>query len=117
MAMFYGNSVANYVTQGEVMVYEAWIALQVGSTPHSGRFAVRITSKGDPGQALALAYANQDASGSFTAPTTGTRYATIYPGGRTWIEPLSDKVTLYGRLVKKAGSTRNSVPVVITEFS
>ena len=117
MAMMYGNNVAKYVTQTEVMVYAEWIALQVGSVPQPSRFAVRIMVKGNPGQALALAYANIALDGTFTTPTTNTRYTTIYPGGRTWIEPLSDKVALYGRLVKKAGSTRNSVPVIVTEFS
>jgi hypothetical protein len=78
---------------------------------------VRLFVKGNPGDALALAYANQSASGEFTTPTDDVGSTTIYPGGRTWIEPLSDRVALYGRLIAKAGSTRSTVNVIVTEFS
>lgn len=118
MASMYGNNVAKYATQGRVQVQTtAWTALQVGSVPQSGRFSVRIFVKGNPGQALGLAYANISANGTFTTPTTSVQEVTIYPGGRTWIEPLSDKVQIYGRLVNKAASTNNSVHVVVTEFA
>lgn len=118
MATFFGNSVANYVTQGRVNVLNsAWKALQVGTAPHSGRFAVRIFVKGNPGQALALTYVNRNADETFTVPTTQPKNCTIYPGGRTWIEPLSDRVTLYGRLIPKAAATQGSVEVIVTEFS
>lgn len=118
MASFYGNSVANNVVQGRVTCYAtSWTALQVGSTPQSNRFSVRMFVKGNPGQALMLAYANINVDGTFTTPTPDIKGTTIYPGGRTWIEPLSDKVAVYGRLDKKAGATQNSVQVVVTEFS
>jgi len=107
MAMQYGVNVAKYAIQGRVSVLNSgWTALQVGSTPHSGRFSVRIFVKGNPGQALALTYVNIGLDGTFTDP-----------GGRTWIEPLSDRVTLYGRLVDKAAETRGSVVVIVTEYS
>lgn len=117
MALQGGNIVANYVVQGRVQVQSSWTALQVGSTPHKGRFQIRIFVKGNPGDALALAYANQDSNGNFTTPSPLIKDNTIYPGGRTWIEPLSDRVALYGRLVAKAGSTRSTVNVIVTEFS
>jgi len=118
MAMFYGNNVTNYAVQGRINVLNsAWKALQVGSSPHSGRFAIRLSSKGLPVQALALTYVNRNADGTFTAPTTAAKDCTIYPGGRTWIEPLSDKVTLYGKLINKGGSSLGSVEIIVTEFS
>lgn len=118
MASFYGNQVANYVAQTrKVVVSTAWTALSVGDTPMQNRYAIRLFIRGNPGQALALTYVNCNADGSFTAPSTETRNCTIYPGGRTWIEPLSARVAVYGRLVKKAAATQNSVPVIITEFS
>lgn len=117
MAMNYGNNVAKSVHQARKNIQTtAWTALSVGSTPKEGRYAVRIFVKGNTGHTLALTYANVEADGTFTAPTTLAKDCTIYPGGRTWIEPLSDKVAVYGKLVDKGGETENSIPVIITEY-
>ncbi len=118
MSGFYGNFVAKNVVQGYVDITSgAWTALQVGSTPQGNRSHIRVFIRGNPGDALALAYANKNAQGGFTTPTDGVKYVTVFPGGRTFIEPLGDSVTLYGRLVNKAASTRNYVKCVVTEYS
>lgn len=118
MAGFYGNNVVNYAKQASVTLGTgAWTALQVSSAPMPGRCFVRIYPKGTVGMAVALAYANRNVDNTFTTPTVGVKDSTVCPGGRVWSEPLSDKVTLYGRLIKKAGVTNNSVPVIVTEFS
>lgn len=114
----YGDFVAKNVVQGSVDVpTTAWTPLQVGSTPQGNRRHVRIFIRGNPGDALALAYANKNAVGGFTTPTDSLKHVTVIPGGRTFIEPLGDSVTLYGRLVNKAASTRNYVRCVVTEYS
>lgn len=67
--------------------------------------------------ALALAFANQNADGTFTAPTIDVRRAPIIPAGSIHILPLGDSVQLYGRPVRKAGDTAsNSVQVSVVEF-
>ena len=119
MAINYGENVAKNVSQGtKTLGTGAWTALNAGSSILPNRTHVRIFVRGNPGMAVAIDYANINADGStFTTPTTDVRNTTVFPGGRTWIEPVGDKVQIYGRLVKKAGATDSSVKVIVTEFS
>jgi hypothetical protein len=113
----YGNSVAKYVIQGKVNIGTgAWTPLQVGSTPQKSRNMLRISSRANTGLTCALAYANIDIDGNFTTPTTTVAETTIVPGGRTWTEPVGDKVQVYGRLLLKAGATDTSAKLIVTEF-
>lgn len=115
--MHYGESAAKHVIEGQKSCGTGgWTALNVGSAPLTGRTRLRIFVRGNIGMSLALAYANKNASGGFTTPTTTVAETTIVAGGTYFIEPLSDSVQLYGRLIKKAGVTDNSVKVIITEY-
>ncbi len=117
MAGLYGDFCANYVQQGSTRVPASWTFLSANSTSNlAKRRQIRIMVRGKAGAALALAYANVNADGTFTAPTTNVKYVTVYPGGAYWVEPLSDKVALYGKLIKKVGVTDNYVLVIITEY-
>lgn len=119
MAGLYGENVAKHVAQGSKTVgASAWVALTAGSSLLSNRTHIRIFVRGAPGMTLAIDYANINADGtSFTTPTSDVRHTTIFPGGRTWIEPISDRVQVYGRLLKKGGLTDSSVKVIVTEYS
>ena len=113
----YGASVAKYVTQGQVNIGTGgWTPLQVSSSPQSGRTQVRISSRANTGLTCALAYSNVNLDGTFTTPTDTLANTTVYVGGRTWIEPVGEKVTIYGRLLQKAGATDDSAKLIITEF-
>ena len=120
MAGLYGDFCANYVTQGSVRVPStAWTLLSANGTANlAKRRQIRIVVRGGVGSALALTYVNVNANGTFTTPTTTTslKHVTVYPGGSYWIEPLSDKVTLYGKMIKKVGVTNNYVLVIVTEY-
>lgn len=117
MAIQYGESAAKHVIEGQVSCGTgAWTALNVGSAPLDGRTRVRIFVRGNIGMSLALAYANKNSSGGFTTPTTTVHQTTVVAGGSYFIEPLTDSVQLYGRLIKKAGATDSSVKVIVTEY-
>lgn len=113
--MLHGSPHAKFASQAAVTVTTAgWTALQVGSTPIEGRLWVELQVRGR--SALALAYANMNASGTFTAPTDSIRSVKIIPAVSFKVEPLGDSVTLYGRVVPKAGSTQTSLKVIVTEY-
>jgi hypothetical protein len=88
-----------------------------GLTPLGGRRQVRIQAKSNPGGAVALSYAAVNSDGTFTTPTDSVKLATVMPGNTTWVEPISDVVQVYGRLVKKKGFTDNSIRVIVTEYA
>lgn len=114
----HGDATAGTVTQGGVSVtVSAWTALLAGSVPLPERRHIRLFAKSKPGNAVALAYSQRNSDGTFTAPTSSVEDKTIYPGGTRWVEPVSDKVQVYGRLIKKAGTTENSARVVVTEYA
>src|SRR3990167_8765679 len=113
--MLDGSPIAKFATQAAVNVNTtAWTALQVGSTPLDQRLWIELQVRGR--SALALAYANKNASGTFNTPTDSIRNTKIIPAASFKVEPLADAVTLYGRVVPKAGSTQTSVKVVVTEY-
>ena len=120
MAGLYGDFAAKYVVQGAVnVITSAWTPLRVGSTNLEDRRHVRIFVRGKIGSAVALAYANKNEDGTFTTPTTATadiRLTTVLPGNSLYTEPLSDKVTVYGKLLDKVANTDSSVRVIITEY-
>jgi len=99
-------------------VATAWRPLvSSGSVPLTGRSWIKIFVKGKVGNALALEYVStKNADGTFTAPSTDVRLATIYPGMSYIVEPLGDTINVYGRLVSKVGTTEASVRVIISEF-
>lgn len=116
MANIHGTSAASYATQRAVAVATGgWTALQVGSSPLKGRLWVELQVRGK--SALALAYANKNADGTFTTPTDSVRNTKIIPASSFKVEPLGDTVALYGRAVGKAGSTDSSVKVVVVEYN
>jgi len=118
MSIHYGESAAKFVNQGQVSVgANAWVPLNVGSAPQAKRTRVRIFVRGNIGMSVALAYANTNASGGFTTPTTTVAETTVVAGGTYFIEPLTDSVQMYGRLLNKAGTTDGSVKVIVTEYS
>lgn len=107
----------NYAIQGQVSVVTTeWRALQVGSVNLKNRQYIRYQAHGKPGNALCIAYANINADGTFTAPTIPVNLSTVYRGTATVVEPISDKVTVYGRLWKKAASTESSLRVIVSEM-
>lgn len=126
MAAHYGLAPSNRVLQVVFNLKTTeYTALQSGSSPLNNRRHVRIQVQGEAGAAVALAYANgvttNDSRGvsstAFTTPTVSVSNVTFVPGATTWIEPLGDKVTIYGRLLQKKGFTENAVKVVVTEYA
>lgn len=119
MAGMYGDFTAGRVNQGFVRVpATAWTVLSAnGSTPLPQRRHVRIFVRSKPGNSLGIAYSPKNADGTFTTPTDDVGAVTVYPGNTRWVEPVSDKVQVYGRLIKKAGSTDNNANVIVTEYA
>ena len=109
---------AGTVRQGAVNVRKAWTPLvSSGTTPLVGRRHIRIFIRGKLGNSVGIAYSKVNADGTFTDPTNDIRLVTVYPGGSTWIEPVSDKVNVYGFLLDKVANTDNSVRVIVTEYN
>ena len=123
MAGFYGDFSSRHVEQARVVCSTgAWTALQVGSAPKARRRHLEIQVKGKRGMALALQYVNVAISEtgvrSFTAPTNNAaniKSAIVVSGGTFRVFPLSDDVTLYGRMIAKAGASESSVQVALAE--
>jgi len=113
----YGNSVAKYVIQGQVSIGTgAWTPLQAGSSPQKSRTMLRISSRANVGLTMALAYANKDIDGNWTVPTDTVANTTVIRGGATWTEPIGENVTVYGRLLLKAGASDASAKIIVTEY-
>lgn len=127
MANHYGETPAKDVNQTKIQVAtNGFTALQVGSAPQNNRRHIRIYPKSIAGGAIGLAYANgvntvnpttRQKQTSFTTPTDAIADLTLIPGGVLHAEPLGDNVTIFGRLINKAGATLNRVDVIVTEFS
>lgn len=130
MANRYGEGVASTVIQGQVaLTTSAWVPLvatgeangdTTGKTPLTGRRQARVQIKAAPGGAMALAYGAKTAQGTYDAPSStasSVKNATIMPGNTTWVEPVSDAVQIYGRLVKKKGFTDDSIRAIVTEYA
>lgn len=119
MAGFYGDFLAKTVRQGAVNVLvSSWTPLvSSGSTPLNNRRHLRIFIRGKIGSAVAVAYSGLNADGTFTTPSPDIRLTTVFPGNSIWIEPISDKVNVYGKMLRKIGNTDNSVRVIVTEYA
>lgn len=126
MAGNYGENVAKTVTQGKIRVVgTSWTLLSAdGSANLSGRTHVRLQTRGKAvGVVLALQYVagvNTSGTYSFTAPaaTVSVGDSTQFRGTATWVEPVGDRVQIYGRMLLKAGVTvDNSLNVVVTEYA
>ena len=121
MASLFGDFVANNVQQGRVALvatgYVPLVSNTDGITPFPSRRHVRIQLKSITGGAMAIVYVQRNADGTFTTPTTSVKLVTIMSGNTTWVEPVSDKVQIFGKLVKRSGFTSNSINVVVTEFA
>ena len=127
MAGQFGENIAKNVQQGKVSCgLTTWTLLSAnGSSNRAGRTHIRLQTQGEAiGAVLALNYVNgtvnSDGSYSFTAPANAdtVKGKTQYRGMATWVEPVGDKVQVYGRLTLKNGlSSVNSITVICTEFS
>lgn len=131
MAGLYGDFTAKTVRQASLaLTTSGWTPLATSHTttdgdpdtsvPLGGRRQIRIQPKSNFGGAVALQYGAKKADGTFETPdSTGSsvKTATVMPGNTTWVEPVGDAVQVYGRLVKKAGFTDNSVRVIVTEYA
>lgn len=126
MAGNYGENVAKNVTQGKVRVSDSsWTLLSANGTSNlSGRTHVRLQTRGKAvGVVLALQYVdgiNSTGTYSFTAPasTVSVGESTQYRGTATWVEPVGDRVQIYGRMLLKAGATgSSSLNVIVTEYA
>lgn len=126
MAKQFGENVATNVQQGKIRVIgTAWTLLSAnGSSNLAGRTHVRLQTRGKAvGVVLALQYVNGvNTSGTytFTAPasTVSVGDSTQFRGTATWVEPVGDRVQIYGRMLLKAGVTvDNSLNVIVTEFA
>lgn len=115
----HGDFTAGTVRQGSAnIIRTAWTPLvSTGSTPLFDRRHLRIFVRGKLGSAVAIAYSAKNAAGTFTTPTDDIRLVTVYPGGSTWIEPISDKINVYGKMLRKVGVTDSSVRVIVTEYA
>ena len=115
MASNYGNKSASEVIQGRVAVVPSrWTLLAVGTSNYPSREWVRLQTQGKIGNVVYLFYVNQGE----TAPAVnvGVKGKTAFRGTATWVEPVNDKVSIYGRMDNKAAATENSVSVIVTEF-
>ena len=126
MAKQFGENIATVVTQGKIrVVATSWTLLSANGTSNlSGRTHLRLQTRGKAvGVTLALQYVNGvNTSGTFnfTAPasTVSVGESTQFRGTATWVEPVGDRVQIYGRMLLKAGVTLdNSLYVIVTEFS
>lgn len=116
MANFFGNPVARNVIQGSCRANAAtWTPMRVGATNLPGRQWVELQVRGTT--ALAIAYANRNADGTFTTPTVSGHHTIIIPRNAIKIIPVSDDVTIYGRSVNKMASNAGGCKVVVAEFS
>lgn len=115
MPGLYGNVIANEVSEiARASSTAHWTALQVGSAPLGGRQWVEIQVKGPT--ALALSYANVLSNGTFTTPTDGTRDHQVIPANSIKVFPISDKVTIFGRAIGKAGNADGGSKIIVTEY-
>ena len=124
MANNYGENVAKKVTQGRVIVLSsAWTLLTANGTSNlKDRTHIRLQTKGKAiGNTLCVAYANGTTTNgidyTFTTPTDAFKTVTQFRGTATWVEPVGDRVQVYGRTLNKANATGNSLVVIVTEYA
>lgn len=127
MAKQFGENVATNVQQGKVRVNNSsWTLLSANGTSNlSGRTHVRFQTRGKAvGDVLGLQYVRGTTTDGntyiFSAPasTVSIGDSTQFRTGATWVEPVGDKVQIYGRLVLKAGATEsNTLNVIVTEYA
>lgn len=111
----YGHATASSASSGTVWcVNNAWRALQVGTTPYTGRKWLKLQVKGSP--ALAVQFVNKNSSGTFTTPTDTVARHIIYPANSVVVEAIGDGVTVFGRAVGKAGVTVTGARVAVIEL-
>lgn len=117
MPMNYGNIVSKHAQNGIAKVGPGtWARLvSSGTSPLPKRQWIEIQVRG--GMALALAYTNRNADGTFTSPAHSAQSSKIIPANSIKGEPLGETVMLWGRGVKKAGNTDGGVKVVVTEYA
>lgn len=124
MASQFNENIAKHVEQGRVRCSDSgWTLLASnGSSNLPDRTHVRLQTQGKSAViVLALLYVNgvnDNGTVTFTAPASS-----VDVGGKTqlrgvWVEPVGDKVQIYGRMLLKAGATgSSSLNVIVTEFS
>lgn len=126
MAKQFGENIATNVQQGKIRVpSNAWVLLSANGTSNLvGRTHVRLQTRGKAvGVTLALQYVNGiNTTGTFTftapATTVSVGESTQFRGTATWVEPVGDRVQIFGRMLLKAGVTvDNSLNVIVTEFA
>ena len=127
MAGSYGENVAKNVQQGKVRVTNSsWTLLSAnGSSNLAGRTHVRLQTRGKAvGDVLALQYVlgerGTDGSYSFSAPvaTVSVGESIQFRTGATWVEPVGERVQIYGRMLLKAGATQsNTLNVICIEYA
>lgn len=126
MASQFNENIAKNVQQGRVRCSTGgWTLLSAnGSTNLGSRTHVRLQTHGKAvGVVLALHYVNgvnESGTVTFTAPASTVQVGdkTQFRGTATWVEPVGDKVQIYGRVLLKAGVTvDNSLNVIVTEFA
>ena len=116
MANFFGTTIARYVVQGSCKANQStWTPMRVGATNLVGRQWVELQVRGTT--ALAIAFANVNADGTFTTPTVSGHHTIIIPRNAIKIFPVSDSVTIYGRSVNKMASNAGGCKVVVAEFA
>lgn len=118
MAGQYGNNVVSFVSKGRVNVSGSFVILAAnGSSNVGGRQYIRLYNRGNVGTTVAIAYANQNTDGTFTTPTDNVKDCELLAGGEKLTLPLKDTVSVYGKLLQKAGeSSNNSTDVIVTEM-
>lgn len=122
MSGHYGDAVAKSIVQNQVaVVATAWtplVAQPSTGLPYENRRQIRYQIKSNSGGTMALAYVSRNADGTFTNPSTDVspKTCTVMAGNTTWVEPIGDTVMVYGKLVKKAGFTFDSIRVIVTEY-
>lgn len=127
MAKQYGENVAKFIRQGKVRVDDiSWTLLSANGTSNlPGRTHIRFQTRGKAvGVVLALQYVNGTSTDgntyTFSAPasTVSVGESTQFRGTATWVEPVGDRVQIYGRMLLKAGATgSSSLNVILTEYA
>lgn len=127
MAIQHGENVAKVVQQGRVRVTQTgWTLLSADGTANlKSRTHIRLQTRGKAaGECLALQYVNgvttDGVTWTFTAPasTVNVGVSIQFRTGATWVEPVGDRVQIYGRMLNKAGATgSNTLNVIVVEYA
>ena len=126
MASQFNENIAKNVQQGRITCnITGWTLLSAnGTSNHPSRTHMRLQTQGKAiGVVLALHYVNgvnENGTVTFTAPADSVSVGgkTQFRGTATWVEPVGDKVQVYGKVLRKAGVTvDSSLNVIVTEFA